>query len=92
MNDEWVGVLDSSPGLRSMRDLEMQDSYGTGTKELYNGPGKYTMVCSLRPYNEKIDGPIAEGFSDVYSRANTKQRATEARLLGGTGTPNQSKR
>lgn len=89
MNDEWVGVLDSSPGLRSMRDLEMQDTYGTGTKELYNGPGKYTMVCSLRPYNENIDGPI-ERFPD-YSRA-PKQRSTQAKILGGTGTPGPSKR
>ena len=34
--NEWIGVLDSSPGQRSSRDRQMQAFYGTGTVELYN--------------------------------------------------------
>jgi hypothetical protein len=37
MDKEAIGVLDPSPGARSIMDQKMQDMYGTGTKELYMG-------------------------------------------------------
>jgi hypothetical protein len=65
MENEWIGVLDGSPGVRSIRDQQMQDMYGTGTKELYQAPN---MVCVLRPYDPEKDGPISEAYTTPQSR------------------------
>ena len=39
MDREWIGVMDSSPGERSVKDKEMQVKYGHANIELYNSPG-----------------------------------------------------
>lgn len=91
MDREWIGVMDSSPGERSVKDKQMQTTYGQANIELYTNAGVGVLGPSYGQRTLKdiqLQHAFGGAFKNVWDGNAAECYAPQRMMENYTPSPN----